>query len=123
MFNKDFLKERFDKLTQENVINFIMTFIKCEYIYKTLYRLTSDTDHSKEMKLNLMAIKKVFNMIGYHEEDTLELIFGSSKHSYRQLRNAIVHKISRKAIRTIDSNHIEYIVNMNRFIEDVKKLF
>lgn len=123
MLNKDFVRERFDKLTQENVINFLITFIKCEYIYKTIYKLTCDKTSSKEIRLHLTTIKNSLKKLGYYDEDTINIIFGTSRHSYRYLRNAVVHKISRKAIHFIELNHNQQIEKMNSFIEQLKRLF
>jgi glycerol-3-phosphate O-acyltransferase len=85
--------------------------------------LTNDKTSSKEIKLHLTTIKNTLKKLGYFDEDTIDVIFGSSRHSYRYLRNAVVHKISRKAINSIELNHNQQIEKMNSFIEHVKKLF
>jgi hypothetical protein len=124
MLDKTYVLNRIELIHDEKTKEFIMTFIVCEYIYKTLYRQIYQIDKNEEVKLRFHEVEKTFINIGYIDVVTLKKIFGGrDSNSYLQKRNKILHRISRKTIKDIHENNEQYIEHMKSFIDQISVIY
>lgn len=118
--NFNYISERIKYISNSKVQEFLKLFVVCEYLYKTLVKLEQSSTREDEIKIHLSTAHKVFKKIGYNNYDVLMIIFGSKSDSYKNIRNAIVHSISRKNSLKVIENHGQFLSTMNDFIENIK---
>jgi hypothetical protein len=124
MLVKNYVLNRIRLINDEKTKEFIMTFIVCEYIYKTLYRSIYNIDKNNSVNIKFHEVEKTFLKIGYQDVETLKRIFGGREsNSYLQKRNKILHRISRKTIQDIHENIQQYIEDMKSFIDQISAIY
>jgi Ni,Fe-hydrogenase III component G len=117
-----YINERIRYINSKEVKEFIRLFIICEYFYKTLVKLNHQYSNKNEIKIHLTTVKSVFKEIGYEKTEILKVIFGSQKDSYKQLRNSIVHSISRNSSKKVIQQNNLYLTIMKDFIQEIIQL-
>jgi hypothetical protein len=124
MLVKNYVLHRIELIHDEKTKDFIMTFIVCEYVYKTLHRSIYNIDKNNNLNIKFHDVEKTFLNIGYQDVETLKRIFGGREsNSYLQKRNKILHRISRKTIQDIHENIQQYIEDMKSFIDQISAIY
>jgi len=124
MLIKNYVLHRTKLIHDEKTKEFIMTFIVCEYVYKTLHRSMYKIDKNNNVNIKFHEVEKTFLNIGYTDVETLKRIFGGREsNSYLQKRNKILHRISRNTIQDIHENNRHYIEDMKSFITQISAIY
>lgn len=112
--------------TREHLQTFITQYFLCEMACKEMMVGYKD-DFGKpityeEAKMDLRTLKAAFNHYGITiSDDVRNRLFSANASSAKELRNSIVHGISKKNLDTLNANYVQLMADMNSFLGVVER--
>lgn len=109
----------------DKISRFIILFIKCETVYKTLYpemkRTQDELIDVKKLKFNVQKFEAALRFFGIsYDHDKMNTMF-SSKKSYLVCRDNIVHGLKPDSINEVIENFNVMESTMSEFLSNVSK--
>lgn len=111
------------RLHENQIYNFLRLYFECELIVRRIIKSNlGDNTQNDFFTLNLIDIRKALHTIGVNfETKKLNMIFAKeisvNERSYRNLRNMIVHKMQKNAIKEVIKRYNMIVSDMVAFIE------
>lgn len=112
--------------TREHLQSFITQYFLCEMACKEMmvgYKNDAGKPISYEdAKMDLRTLKAALNHYGITiTDDVRNRLFSSSPSSAKEIRNSIVHGISKKNLDTMNTHYVQLMANMDAFLNAVEK--
>lgn len=125
IFHKDELQsiDAFLENYEKQLYCFLRLYFECELIVRRIIKSNlKDVSQNDISELNLSEIRKALGTVGIaFEQKKLNMVFAKYKsaneHSYRHLRNMIVHKLQKKAIYEVVRRSETMTSDMVSFVE------